>query len=344
MPDVARLKQKEDFYKRMRGVKQLVTEYLTPAARVGGALVSATKGEPLDITDTEVIEGVLSGLVGGAPGGLPAGTVGTGVTRSEALKQLGKSATLFRRPQLKGTKFEGHMRPKIPKWDIRDVAASIRRAPKEELDPILFTKYAELEPGILARNLRTAGGPRESGIQLSPEARGGEFFHELTHASSYAKRGKPSLEGYLADLLETSTEAARGLLSKISVKGKRGFYTDQPIEKHARLVPWALPKKGEITSKEFSRIFSKAAKVTIGQVKGKAPKFHKKILKEVAKGYKTRARTKRRMESEGLIKESKGTIELPGLPMKTDDIVKLIEKLPVREIKKLRKGIKRKAD
>lgn len=235
-----------------RGFKQLGTEMLTPASKAGGALISAYKGEPLDITSEELTLAVLSGVTGGKPGGLPAGAVGTGMTRDAALKSLGSSARQLRRfvgNEEAGVVYKEAASPlkviqnmrnaKLHTKDVRAIADSIRKSPKEILDPLTEVKYSKELGTALGQNDRLVGSMGQSRVDLAPTADPNVFFHEAgAHGFSHGVRGQRTRTGYLADMLETSSKIGkkRAATANKLASTNRSFYKDIPIESHARLV------------------------------------------------------------------------------------------------------------
>lgn len=302
-----------------RGFKQLGTEILTPASKAGGALISAYKGEPLDITSEELTLAVLSGVVGGKPGGLPAGAVGTGMTRDAALKTLGKSAAKLRPRRYGQSKRVG--RYFIPTENVRGVAAGLRKTPKELFEPLTSVKFTDrLPPPTTARNVRIGQRPGGSKIQLAPKAGTTEWFHELTHSAAAKGQagaraeGKPNIQQYMSDLLESTTTMGDDIVARTpSMKG-RSFYRNQPIETHARGVGEALTKYGkDFTEKQFSRLFTNTAKKVMHDVGKKAPKLYKKSATTVGKHYKNIRKTDDDLLKELNIKNPKSKKRLtPG--------------------------------
>jgi hypothetical protein len=286
------------------GVKELGSvwkdRFLAPvraADKVGGALL----GKDTGATHEDVIEAVLGGVTLGTPGGLPKGAIGVGQTRNEALKTLGQSAA-----RLKWVKGATFLPPRMNVGKVRKIASSIRRTPKEVLEPLTSIKYIEPSrfgnPKTVARNVRIGQKGGESKIQLAPNARPEDWWHETGHSSAYADKGKRSLKGYLSDLLETSSDIAAERAATLNTRRgtKRGFYKDMPVETHARGVSRGITNvkatKGKIEQKDFDKVFTTEAKRVLRAVRKKAPNIYKKTLKDVAKGYRQRAAQTKRVK------------------------------------------------
>lgn len=318
-----------------RGFKQLGTEYLTPASKVGGALISAYKGEPLDITQEQLIAGVMSGVGGGHPGGLPKG-VGTGMTTKQALADLGTSVVKMRNKTLDLIKNSKILTPGekalnlsvykktsniIPASNVRGAAREIKRYPPKVLESMTGFKYADdLGNRILGQNIRHRGA-KTSSISLSPEAGMKTIHHEPVHGYSYAIKGDKTPQGYQAALLENATKIARRAVKKAQLAGKvakgRTHYQDASIEKQARMMSRLIGKlpKGKIPQEAYDLLFTKTGKAVAAEVKKKAPKLHAKAKEKTRIEYRRRARIAKQA------KEGK-------LPDTFDEWLEGVEKMP----------------
>jgi len=246
-------------------------------------------------------------LEGIAPVGESVG--GLAVSISKALQQLGRSASKYNKAfrakhkdiiskDIAGEQdaFSTFRDAGIIPRDVRKIAANIRRSPEEALEPLTEVGYSTKLGSATGQNVRYPG--KTSSIELAPSAGAIEWFHELPHLSSYAARGERSLKGYLSGLLETSTKKASDRVAfgkrKGLIKEGRPFYQDQPIERHARLTSRKLKDiTGNISQKEYDRIFNIYAKHTLTELRQRAPGLYKETLKDVAKSYKKEAAFKR---------------------------------------------------
>jgi len=308
--DIRRRKGVSDYVHKVgRGFKQLGTEMLTPASKAGGALISAYKGEPLDITSEELTLAVLSGIVGGKPGGLPPNTVGAGMTGAAARKTLGSSAGKIRIDTKKKALKAGYTNvgareitnSLLPPKKVRAMAATMRNTPKEVFDPLINVKYTDrLPPGTTGRNVRIGQKPGESKIQLDPKAGSEEWWHETVHSTAHATKGDKTRKGYNAAVLETSSDIANKAVARAKASNKvkfgRKFYKDDPTETHARLTSWAVDKGRKITSKEYDKAFNIAAKVVTQDMMKRSPTLYRKTLGEAAKGFRKRTAIQKKVK------------------------------------------------